>query len=214
MVDLAKQNKLFNWGAIELPVFFNTPAPTRNSHTLRSQITTATRSPPRSTPRYWNHQMAEAHALFWATAGHIPANNAVTDSAEYKAMQPQATYASLTANGVFDPQSKFAGVASPLFDAAGNSLDARHQRRDISGGGGRRNGIDFERPEVAVVPHRSAVGEKPTAGEHARNGDAQRTEPREFLIATILVAPFVIVYGWMFVYPPRGCSSSASPTRR
>ena len=64
----------------------------------------------------------EGHALFWATAGHIPANKAVTESAEYKAMQPQATYAPLTANLVFDPKSKFAGVASPLFDAAGNSF--------------------------------------------------------------------------------------------
>jgi multiple sugar transport system substrate-binding protein len=46
----------------------------------------------------------------------------VTDSAEYKAMQPQATYAKLTANGIFDPRSKFAGVASPLFEAAGNAF--------------------------------------------------------------------------------------------
>jgi multiple sugar transport system substrate-binding protein len=64
----------------------------------------------------------EAHSLFWATAGHIPANKAVTESAEYKAMQPQATYAPLTANGVFDPKSVLAGVASPLFDAAGNAI--------------------------------------------------------------------------------------------
>jgi multiple sugar transport system substrate-binding protein len=46
----------------------------------------------------------------------------VTESAEYKAMQPQATYAPLTANGVFDPKSVLAGVASPLFDAAGNAI--------------------------------------------------------------------------------------------
>ena len=28
----------------------------------------------------------------------------------------------LTANGIFDPRSKLAGVASPLFDAAGNAF--------------------------------------------------------------------------------------------
>jgi multiple sugar transport system substrate-binding protein len=39
-------------------------------------------------------------------------------------MQPQATYATLTANQVFDPKSVFAGVASPLFDAAGNAFTA------------------------------------------------------------------------------------------
>ena len=42
----------------------------------------------------------------------------------YKAMQPQATYAKLTANQVFDPKSVNAGVASPLFDAAGNAFAA------------------------------------------------------------------------------------------
>ncbi len=39
-------------------------------------------------------------------------------------MQPQATYATLTANMVFDPKSVNAGVASPLFDAAGNAFTA------------------------------------------------------------------------------------------
>ena len=37
-------------------------------------------------------------------------------------MQPQATYAPLTANGIFDPRSKLAGVGSPLFEAAGNAF--------------------------------------------------------------------------------------------
>ena len=73
----------------------------------------------RGDQRGWSRQ-----ALFWATAGHIPALKAVTDSAEYKAMQPNATYAVLTANMVYDPKSKFAGVASPMFDAAGNAFTA------------------------------------------------------------------------------------------
>jgi multiple sugar transport system substrate-binding protein len=62
------------------------------------------------------------NGLVWATAGHIPANKAVTDSAEYKALEPQATYAPLTANAVFDPPSIHTGVASALFEAAGNTL--------------------------------------------------------------------------------------------
>ena len=66
----------------------------------------------------------EENSLFWATAGHIPANKAVTESAEYKAMQPQATYAVLAANMIYDPKSVNAGVASPLFDAAGNAFTA------------------------------------------------------------------------------------------
>src|SRR5579863_166043 len=123
MVDLAKQNKLFNWGAIELPVFYNHACTYEDSHTLAIPNN---HGKPQSAEKHaavlevikW----LEAHSLFWATAGHIPANKAVTESAEYKAMQPQATYAPLTANGIFDPKSKSAGVASPLFEAAGNAF--------------------------------------------------------------------------------------------
>ncbi len=123
MVDLAKQNKLFNWGAIELPVLFNHPCTYEDSHTLAIPNNQGKPQSPETHAAVLEvMKWLEAHALFWATAGHIPANKAVTDSAEYKAMQPQATYASLTANGIFDPRSKFAGVASPLFEAAGNAF--------------------------------------------------------------------------------------------
>ncbi len=123
MVDLAKQGKLFNWGAIELPVLFNHACTYEDSHTFAIPNNAGvTVDPAKHAAVLEVIKWMEAHSLFWATAGHIPANKAVTESAEYKAMQPQATYAKLTANGVFDPKSKFAGVASPLFDAAGNAF--------------------------------------------------------------------------------------------
>lgn len=58
----------------------------------------------------------EKNSLLWATAGHIPAYGPITESAEYKAMEPNATYSSLTANMIFDPKSPLAGVAGPMFD--------------------------------------------------------------------------------------------------
>jgi len=124
MTDLAKQNKLgFNWGAVEIPVFFNHPCTYTDSHTLAIPNNAGNpQTPEKHAAVLEIIKWLEAHALFWATAGHIPANKAVTDSADYKAMQPQATYAPLTAHLVFDPQSKFAGVASPMFDAAANSF--------------------------------------------------------------------------------------------
>ncbi|WP_407660388.1 extracellular solute-binding protein [Kaistia algarum] len=123
MVDLQKQGKLFNWGAVELPVFFDHPCTYSDSHTfaIPNNVGKA-QTPEKHAAVLEVIKWMEDHALFWATAGHIPANKAVTDSAEYKALQPQATYAPLTANMIYDPTSKFAGVASPLFDAAGNSL--------------------------------------------------------------------------------------------
>ena len=125
MVDLEKQGKLFNWGAIELPVFFDHACTYADSHSFaipnnQGKEVSAEKHAAVLEVIKW----MEEHALFWATAGHIPANKAVTETAEYKAMQPQATYATVTQNLVFDPKSKNAGVASPLFDAAGNSFTA------------------------------------------------------------------------------------------
>ena len=124
--DLATAGKLgFEWGAIELPVFFAHPSTYEDSHSFAipnnvGKPQTAEKHAAVLEVIKW----MEGHSLFWATAGHIPANSAVTESAEYKAMQPQATYAVLTKNGIFDPKSKFAGVASPMFTSAGNAFTA------------------------------------------------------------------------------------------
>ena len=125
MVDLEKQGKLFNWGAIELPVMFDHACTYSDSHAfaIPNNVGKAV-DPAKHAAVLEVIKWMEAHSLFWASAGHIPANKAVTETPEYKAMQPQATYAVLTANSVFDPKSKFAGVASPLFDAAGNAFTA------------------------------------------------------------------------------------------
>ena len=48
--------------------------------------------------------------------------NAARDNDEFKAMQPNAAYAKLADTAVFDPSSTLAGVASPVYDAAGNFL--------------------------------------------------------------------------------------------
>ena len=125
MSDLKEQGKLFNWGAIELPVFFDKPCTYSDSHSFAIPNNAGKPATPEKHAAVLEViKWMEEHSLFWATAGHIPANEAVTDTAEYKAMQPQATYATLTANMIYDPKSKFAGVASPLFDAAGNAFTA------------------------------------------------------------------------------------------
>ena len=60
------------------------------------------------------------HSLEWAGGGHIPAYLPVQDSAAFKAMKPNSEYSSLAKTAVFDPVSVLAGVASPVYDAAGN----------------------------------------------------------------------------------------------
>ena len=123
MDDLQKQGKLFNWGAIEIPALFDKTCTYSDSHTFAIPANAGKEvSPEKHAAVLQVIKFMADNSLFWATAGHVPANKAVTETPEYKAMQPQATYQPLTANAVFDPKSVNAGVASPLFDTAGNAI--------------------------------------------------------------------------------------------
>ena len=117
MVDLKKNGKLFEWGAVELPVIFDHPATYADSHTFAipknagKDISAEKRAAVLEVMSW-----ISKNSLFWATAGHIPAYGPVTESDEYKMMEPNATYSPLTANMIFDPKSPLAGIAGPIFD--------------------------------------------------------------------------------------------------
>lgn len=115
MTDLHADGKLFEWGAVELPVIFDKPATYSDSHVFAIPAGSAEDPEKRAAVLKVMAGILN-ESLFWATAGHIPANNAVTSSDEYKMMQPNATYSSLTANMIYDPKTPLAGVAGPIFD--------------------------------------------------------------------------------------------------
>ncbi|MFM7336124.1 MAG: extracellular solute-binding protein, partial [Tabrizicola sp.] len=117
MTDLNAQGKLFNWGAVELPVIFDHPSTYADSHSFAIPANQGKEVTPEKRAAVLEvMSWISKNSLFWATAGHIPANGAVVASAEYKAMEPNATYSTLTANMIFDPKSPLAGVAGPIFD--------------------------------------------------------------------------------------------------
>jgi len=117
MTDLAKQGKLFDWGAVEIPVIFDKPCTYADSHTFAIPKNKGKEiSPEKRAAVLEVISWMDKNSLFWATAGHIPAYRPVTESAEYKAMEPNATYSPLTANMIFDPRTPKAGVAGPIFD--------------------------------------------------------------------------------------------------
>ncbi len=117
MTDLNAQGKLFNWGAVELPVIFDHPSTYADSHSFAIPANQGKEMTPEKRAAVLEvMSWMSKNSLFWATAGHIPANGAVVASAEYKAMEPNATYSTLTANMIFDPKSPLAGVAGPIFD--------------------------------------------------------------------------------------------------
>jgi multiple sugar transport system substrate-binding protein len=124
MVDLAKAGKLgFDWGAVQIPVIFDHAATWADSHSFAIPQRKGNPVPPDKVAAVLKViSWIEHHSLLWANAGHIPAFRSVTDSDAFKKMEPNATYSSLAKTAVFDPSSKIAGVASPIYDAANNFI--------------------------------------------------------------------------------------------
>lgn len=121
--DLKAKGELFNWGAIPLPTFFDQPATWADSHSFAipnnvGKPMTAEKKAAVMEVIAWMNK----NSTFWATAGHLPAYIPARDNAEFKAMKPNSDYAKLADTAVFDPVSVLAGVASPVYDAAGNFL--------------------------------------------------------------------------------------------
>jgi multiple sugar transport system substrate-binding protein len=123
MVDLAKKGQLFDWGAIQIPALYAHPATWADSHSFAipdrkgNPVDPAKRKLVLDTIHWFNQ-----HSLEWAGGGHVPAFSPTQTSAEFKALKPNSDYSSLAITAVFDPVSTVAGVASPVYDAAGNDI--------------------------------------------------------------------------------------------
>lgn len=123
MVDLQKQGKLFDWGAVPIPVFYDHAATWADSHSFAipnrqgNPVSPEKRKEVLSIIKWFNE-----HSLAWAGGGHVPAYIPVTNSDDFKNLKPNSDYAGLAATAVFDPVSTLAGVASPVYDAAGNYI--------------------------------------------------------------------------------------------
>ena len=93
MVDLAKKGKLFDWGAIQIPIFFAHPATWADSHSFAipnrkgNPVDPAKRKLVLDAIHWFNE-----HSLEWAGGGHIPAYLPVQESAEFKALKPNSDY--------------------------------------------------------------------------------------------------------------------------
>jgi multiple sugar transport system substrate-binding protein len=123
MTDLKAKGELFEWGAVPIPTFFDHPATWADSHAFAIPNNVGKEMSPEKRKAVleviaWMNK----HSTFWATAGHLPAYTPARENDEFKAMLPNANYAKLADTAVFDPTSVLAGVASPIYDAAGNFL--------------------------------------------------------------------------------------------
>ena len=120
--DAAEADTLgFDWFANEVPQMLEQPATWADSHAFAIPNNPDMSDETRDAVLTVIGWMQE-HSLAWAGAGHIPAYTPTVDSEAYAELQPNATYASLAQNAAFDPRSKIAGVASPIYDAVDNLI--------------------------------------------------------------------------------------------
>lgn len=123
-VDLAAKGEMFDWGAVQLPVLFDQPAAWSDSHAFVIPANAGKEQTPEKHAAVLQViKWMDEHSLDWAGAGHIPAYNAVRDSAEFKALKPQSDYAGFADTAVFDPRTILAGPAAPLGDAWSNYIN-------------------------------------------------------------------------------------------
>ncbi|WP_375175082.1 extracellular solute-binding protein [Pseudooceanicola sp.] len=111
----------FEWFANEMPQMMDEPATWADSHAF------AIPNDPNMTEEKRKAVLTvigwmQKHSLAWAGAGHIPAYKPTVESDAYAELEPNATYASLANSAAFDPRSKIAGVASPIYDAVDNLI--------------------------------------------------------------------------------------------
>ena len=121
--DLHAKGSLGDWSATVIPTLLDQPATWADSHAFAIPQQAGKEMDPAKRKAVMEViGWMEKNALRWADAGHIPAYLPVATSAEYKAMEPNASYAPLADNAAYDPRSTIAGVASPVYDAALNII--------------------------------------------------------------------------------------------
>jgi multiple sugar transport system substrate-binding protein len=107
--------------AMPMPTLFGTPGTYGDSHcfVLPHQVNV---DPERREAAYRTVAAMLNKSLLWSQGGHIPANRAITESAEYKAELPQAHYAEASQSAIFDPQAWFTGSGSDFQARVGEVL--------------------------------------------------------------------------------------------
>ena len=124
LVDMEEAGTLgFEWGAVAVPTLLEKDAVWADSHAFAIPIQgknemSAEKREAVMTVIGW----MENHAIDWAAAGHIPAYLPIAESEAFAQMEPNASYATLADDAVYDARSSIAGVASPVYDAALNII--------------------------------------------------------------------------------------------
>jgi multiple sugar transport system substrate-binding protein len=136
MADLKAKGSL-DYGMMEVPAWFGKPASWADSHGFILPNNVGKPAAPKTHAAVleiikWMNQ----NSLSWAGAGHIPAYLPVRESAEYKALKPQADYANVANDAFYEPKSKLTGADGEFeHHWAGEMSDP------MNGGGGAKEAL-------------------------------------------------------------------------
>ena len=116
MVDTKAAGKLFDYGVDTLPNFFGKAANWGDSHAFsipNNAGKTADANKVKGALEFVAY--VQKNSAVWAKAGMIPAYLPTLNSAEYKALKPNADFSADAAKRVaYDPQGWYSGAAGPL----------------------------------------------------------------------------------------------------
>jgi multiple sugar transport system substrate-binding protein len=126
LVRASKAGSLgFDYGIVPLPQMYANPSTWADSHAFAMPANPghpASKDKVKAVLRFvaW----VSRHSMGWAEGGHIPAYRPVAESAEARALQPNAMYAAAANNVVYDPDGWYMGAAGPLEAIASKFLPA------------------------------------------------------------------------------------------
>ena len=146
----AQEGKLFDWGAMELPVFFDKPCTYADSHSFAIPVNKGKEmSAEKRAAVLEVISWIDKHSLFWATAGHIPAYEPVTAVGR---VQGDGTQRDLfAADGEHDLRSEIAAGGRCRADLR-RDVDLLRADAERRNGPGRSCHEDQRRTEQSLMP--------------------------------------------------------------
>jgi multiple sugar transport system substrate-binding protein len=119
-ITTAQSVKGLKFGMVPVPTLYDKPAAQADSHTF--VLPRKDRTPEQRKQAMGFIKAMLDQSLTWAMGGHIPAYLPTLDSAKYKALEPQADYASAAKHAVYDAPAWYGGSGSTFEGIVGAQL--------------------------------------------------------------------------------------------
>ncbi|WP_417564360.1 extracellular solute-binding protein [Microbacterium sp.] len=119
-ITTAQSVKGLTFGMAPIPTLYGTPATQADSHTF--VLPRKNRSDEQRLQAMKFIKSMLDQSMTWAKGGHVPAYLPVADSAEYKALEPQAQYAVAAEHAVYDDAAWYGGSGSTFEGIVGAQL--------------------------------------------------------------------------------------------